>query len=121
MDPKQSRTFIAVTGLALIAGFFLPWISFGGLGASGWFFASHSSASAFIWLIPVGGIAMVATALTGSRYAKVTSAAVGLALVGYAVVKTVHSFFSTTGIGLWLVIAASLAALALPLITRPER
>jgi hypothetical protein len=121
MDPKQSRTFIAVAGLALLAGFFLPWISFGGLGASGWFFANNAGSSAFIWLVPVGGLAMFATAITGSRYAKATSAVVGLALVGYAVVKTVHSFFATTGIGLWLVIAAALAALALPLLTRAER
>src|SRR5688500_1891923 len=113
MDPKQNRTFIAVAGLALIAGFFLPWISFGGLGASGWFFATNGPWSAFIWLVPVGGLAMFLTAITGSKHARLTSGAVGLALVGYAVVKTVHSFFATTGIGLWLVIAAALAALAL--------
>lgn len=121
MEPKQSRTLIAVAGLVLLLGFFLPWISFGGLGVSGWYFASNAGASAFIWLVPVGGMAMLATALTGSRYARATSAVVGLALVGYAVVKTVHSFFATTGIGLWMVILGALAALALPLITRPER
>lgn len=121
MDPKHNRTLIAIAGVALVLGFFLPWISFGGLGASGWFFARNSSASAFIWLVPVGGLAMVGTAVTGSRHARLTSAAVGLALVGYAVVKTVYSFFATTGLGLWLVIGAALAALALPLLSRSER
>lgn len=121
MDPKQSRTLISIAGLVLVLGFFLPWLDFGGLGVSGWYFAKNSSMSSMIWLIPIGGIAMIATAMTGSRHARLVSAVVGLTLVGYAVVKTVHSFFATTGVGLWMVILAALGALAIPLLSRSEK
>lgn len=120
MDPKKSRTLITIAGLVLVLGFFLPWIDFGGFGVSGWGIARNTSMSSLIWLIPVGGLAMLATSLTGSRHARLTSVVVGLGLVGYAVIKTVHSFFATTGIGLWMIIAGALAALAIPLLSRSE-
>lgn len=126
MDPKTARTLIAATGAALLIGFFLPWVDIGfGPTISGYTVArATNSASVFssmLWLIPVGGLAMMVSALMGSRHARLLSVLVGLALVGYAVVKTVHAFFATTGFGLWVVIAASLGAILLPLLTRPER
>jgi hypothetical protein len=126
MNPKTSRTLIAVAGAALIIGFFLPWVDLGfGPTISGFNVVRAASGGSILhlmlWAIPIGGVAMVATAMTGSRHVRLTSAGVGVALVGYAVVKTVHAFFATTGLGLWLVIIAALAALSLPLISRPDR
>ncbi len=126
MNPKTARTLIAASGAALLIGFFLPWVDIGfGPTISGFGVARAANGasmfSAMLWLIPFGGLAMLASALAGSRHARLVSVLVGLSLVGYAVVKTVHAFFATTGLGLWVVIAASLAAIALPLLTRPER
>ena len=70
--------------------------------------------------LPQGG-QMIATAVTNNRHARLVSVLVGLGLVGYATVKTVYAFFATTGFGLWVVIAASLGALLLPLLQRRER
>lgn len=126
MDPKAARTLLLLTGAALLVGFFLPWVDLGfGPTISGFAVARHAPNGALfqtmLWAIPVGGLAMIVTAATGSRHARLTSVLVGLGLVGYGVVKTVHAFFATTGLGLWLVIIAALAAVAVPLLTRPER
>jgi hypothetical protein len=121
MNPKTARTMIAVTGAALLIGFFLPWIDIGfGPTISGYTVARAGQSASMFWLIPLGGIAMLVSALMGSRHARLISAVVGLSLVGYAVVKTVHAFFATTGFGLWVVIAASLGAILLPLLQRRE-
>lgn len=118
---KNQRTLITIAGAVLVLGFFLPWIDIGGFGISGWGFARNTAMSSFIWLVPIGGLAMLITGATGSKHARLTSAVVGASLVGYAVVKTVHSFFATTGIGLWMIIVGALAALAIPLLSRSER
>lgn len=125
MDPKTTRTLTAIAGAALFLGFFLPWVDIGfGPTISGYTVARASNSasmfSAMMWLIPLGGLAMVATAVTGSKHARMVSVLVGLGLVGYAAVKTVYAFFATTGFGLWVVIAASLGAILLPLLQRRE-
>src|SRR5687767_10041644 len=125
MDLKASRTLIAVTGAALFLGFFLPWVDIGfGPTISGYTVAratnSASMLSLMFWLIPLGGLAMIVTALSGSKHARLVSVLVGLGLVGYATVKTVYAFFATTGFGLWVVIAASLGAVLIPLLQRRE-
>ena len=126
MDPKNARTLLVLTGVALLVGFFLPWFDIGlGGGVSGFSAARRlptgASFTAMLWFVPLGGLAMIATAVSDLRYARLTSVLVGLALVGYAVVQTVRVFFATTGFGLWLVIVGSLAALLVPLLTRPAR
>lgn len=125
MHPKTTRTMIAVAGAALLLGFFLPWVDIGfGPTISGYTVAraAHSASlfSAMFWLIPLGGLAMLISSLIGSRHARLISCVVGLSLVGYAVVKTVHAFFATTGFGLWVVIAASLGAILVPLLQRRD-
>jgi hypothetical protein len=126
MDGKTARSTIALLGIALVAGFFLPWIDMGwGLRVSGMDAVRHGAGGSLFYLmmlvVPIGGAAMAFTALTGSKYVRLVSAVTGLSLVGYGVVKTVHAFFATTGFGLWLVIAASCAALIVPFAARPER
>lgn len=125
MHPKTARTMIAVAGAALLIGFFLPWVDVGfGPTISGYTVAravhSASTFSAMLWLIPLGGLAMLVSSLLGSRHARMISVLVGLGLVGYATIKTVHAFFATTGIGLWVVIAAAVGAILLPLLQRSE-
>jgi hypothetical protein len=121
MHPKTARSMIAVAGAALLIGFFLPWVDIGfGPTISGYTVARAGHGASTFWLIPIGGLAMLITALMGSRHARLVSCGVGLSLVGYAVVKTVYAFFATTGFGLWVVIAASLGAILLPLLQRRE-
>lgn len=124
MDRKTARSFLLLTGIALLAGFFLPWFDLGFAGVSGFQVAKNMPTgmtfTAMLWLVPLGGLAMILTAVNDSRYARLTSVLVGLALIGYAVVKTVHAFFATTGLGLWLVVVGALAAVMIPLLTRPE-
>lgn len=126
MDPKLARTLLVLTGAALVAGFFLPWFDLGfGGGFSGFQIAktmpSGASFTAMLWLLPIGGIAMMLTAINDSRYARLTAVLVGLALVGYAVVQAVRVFFATAGLGLWFVCVGALAAILVPLLTRAER
>lgn len=126
MDEKANRTAIGVTGLALLVGFFLPWIDFGfGPGVSGFTVVKNVSSTSLFHLmmlmVPLGGLAMAGCALLGSKHTRLVSAVVGLSLVGYGVVKTVHAFFATTGLGLWVVIAGSCAALLLPFLVRKSR
>ncbi len=126
MDEKANRTAIGITGLVLLAGFFLPWIDLGfGLGVSGFTVVKNLGSSSLfhlmMLLVPFGGLAMAVCAAMGSKHTRLVSAVVGLSLVGYGIVKTVHAFFATTGLGLWLVIAASAAALLLPFLLDKRR
>lgn len=122
MNAKSGRHWIAIVGVALVVGFFLPWVDIGwGPSVSG-LRISQAGQGFFSWLmlVPAGGALMALLALGGSKHARVVSALVGLGLVGYGVVKTVQTFFATTGFGLWLVIAAACAALVVPFMSKDD-
>jgi hypothetical protein len=125
MKASKVNALVVVAGLALVVGFFLPWIDLGiGPRASGLDVVRHATDSGFFrWMVlavPVLGLAMVLTGATGSRHARVVSLATGFVLVGYGVFKTVHTFFAVSGFGLWLVIAAGCAALVVPLLAAKQ-
>lgn len=123
MDRSYARWGIGLAGAALLIGFFLPWVDSGFGSASGFQIVRHTD-GASLWrlmvlLAPAGGLAMIAFAF-GDRWkqARIASLLTGGALVVYGVVQTIRSFFSLTGIGLWLVIAGALCAAVVPLLTR---
>ena len=126
MKASTVRMVTIVAGLALVVGFFLPWIDLGiGPNASGLDVVRHTNGASFFRLmvlaVPIGGVAMAFCAFTNSKYTKLVSVLTGLTLVGYGIAKIVQTFFAISGFGLWLVIAASFAALAVPLLADKER
>jgi hypothetical protein len=123
MNRKESLT-PALCGAALLVGFFLPWLDVGGMiSASGWdmFWGKGASWSTKLWLLgfPLAGIALIVTGLGGdARKAAGVAAASGGILIGWMLFRLAWGFFKTTGIGLWMVIAAAIVALIFGLATR---
>jgi hypothetical protein len=76
---------------------------------------------AMMALVPVFGLAMLASVFMSARAMRISSLVAGVSLVGYGVYKVVDTFLRVTGWGLWLVIAAALVALAAPLFLRAKR
>lgn len=116
MSPKTSRTVAAAAGLGLVVGFFLPVLDVGGMfRASGWDIVTSSNLSLWtrvLWaLIPIGGLALVGSATVDSKAQRPIAITMGLGILGYSLYKTVQVFLATTGLGLWLVLAAAVAAL----------
>jgi hypothetical protein len=124
MDKK--KLIVGSAGLALVAGFFLPWIDAGGpfrLSGFDALRATHgwSIPELMMIAVPLFGLAMMASVFASVRAMRLTSLAAGVSLVGYGVYKVVDTFLRVTGWGLWLVIAAALVALAAPLFLRAKR
>jgi hypothetical protein len=126
MRASKGQLFVGLAGVALVVGFFLPWLDVGGVfRASGFdaLRASHgwSLQDVMMLAIPVGGALMAILSVTKPAAARKVSLGVGLGLVGYGTVKTAQAFFLTTGWGLWIVMAAALVALVVPLFWRAKR
>ncbi len=124
------RIAAALAGVALLVGFFLPWldVGLGGVGqASGLDMVikaeGFSALRVALCLVPLAGAALLAAALKGGVLAARVSLVVGLALLGYGLYQVGKSFFAVTGLGLWLVIAATVVAVVAPLAggSRPAR
>src|SRR5207237_8715836 len=52
-------------GVALIASFFLPWVSSVGVSISGFELAKAGSSGSLVWLVPIAGIVMAAAGMMG--------------------------------------------------------
>lgn len=112
---KNANLVVALTGVALTVGFFLPIIDIGGLvRASGWDIVTSDGLSPWTrlaWLLlPAGGLAMAGAGLTGSKAARGISLGVGVGILGYAAWQTIRVFFATTGVGLWLILVGAIVA-----------
>ncbi len=122
MNPQTGRACLAGLGIALVVAFFLPF--FGGFSPFQivrYPYYVRTAITGFetaLLLMPVGGSLVLGTALGGSRYARVTAFAVGLALVAFGLYVFLRIFFAITGIGLWLGIVGALGALIVPLTFR---
>jgi hypothetical protein len=115
MNKKMLTMILAVV---LIAGFFLPYISFFGRGVSGFdLVKGGGKADVYILLLsPLAGIALLAGALNNGKYVPSRGILCILALVGilYLIIRSVieggdiGGMFKVLGIGYWLSLAAAL-------------
>jgi hypothetical protein len=116
MNKKMVTMILAVV---LIAGFFLPYISFLGRGISG-FDMVKGGGKADVYVLalsPLAGILLLAGALNNGKYILARGILGILALVGvlYLVVRSVieggdiGSMFKILGVGYWLSLVAALA------------
>ncbi len=117
MKNTRYNAAITLTGIALVAGFFLPWLSFGwfGLsGISGWDVVWHDEGDYLARLallsVPVLGSMMAFAGIARSRKAANLSVLVGMGILGYTFLKLAWAVLATTGIGLWLVLGGAAAA-----------
>jgi hypothetical protein len=129
---ERARAGIAVAGAGLVAGFFLPWISadfgVGTFNASAYQMVTHWGAfdaapfmTIMLVLVPVAGLAMLVTALTNSRLMRPISLLTGLGILGYGTFKLAQALFATSGWGIWIVVAAAVAAVVIPLASHAKK
>lgn len=120
---RGGRLAAGLAGAALLIGFLLPWLDVGGLfgatKASGLDMALEAKGVSVLRVVlvvvPVSGATLVAAALKGGVLAARVSLVVGLALLGFGIYQVGKSFLAVTGLGLWLVIGATLVAIVAPL------
>jgi hypothetical protein len=116
MVNQRGQFVIGVIGASLIAAFFLPWFTFGGLlGASGYDLVARAALPELtrlaVILCPLSGLALIASVFVGEKAAARTALAVGAGMLLYAAVQTLRIVIFTTGSGLWITVAAAGAAL----------
>jgi hypothetical protein len=125
MSRSTVRRAIFLSGLALVVGFFLPWLDLGGpFRASGfdavWNANGITAFRVMMLMVPIGGLAMMLSAAIQSRYARLISLGTGACLGAFGVYKALELFFRVTGWGLWIVLAAATVAVLAPLLVRPS-
>ncbi len=121
--PMVFRVLIGLTGLALLVGFFFPWIR-RELEANGEMVllsglsllqqdSLAGTPSMAVIVVPVLGTALAAIAFTGFRYTAYVSIGVSVLLFGYAAYVLFQLFVQHTGVGLWISTGAAFLALLL--------
>jgi len=120
---KRGQTALVVAGLALVVGFFLPWVDIGGMiTASGWTIVWRAEGATttriLLGFVPVIGALLALAGLTASRKTTGIALAAGGGILGYFVWSFARGFFATTGLGLWLVIAGAIVALGVGLASK---
>lgn len=129
--PWPSRVVYFFCGLAMTVGFFLPWVIAGttielsGMGlvfSGGELVRAISGAGRFLlFLVPLLGIGLSAGAITGHRLTS-WAAAIGAGfLLLFGAVNLILLFISSTGLGMWLVVFASLGALVMGMLSVGRR
>ena len=116
MTAKSASVIWVGAGIASIVAFFLPFLDLGGpITASGWdiLFAEHAPWSTRLALLalPLGGLSLCVAGATGSARARLAGFAFGAGVYGYLGYSMIRIFLATTGVGLWLTLAAAAAAL----------
>lgn len=126
------RVMIGFAGLALLVGFFLPWlnrqpqvaddaaipgamVAYTGLSLamSG---DLAGSPSMLLFLIPGLGIALSAIAFMGFKWSGQVAVGIAVALIGYALYVLLQMFVQHTGLGLWVVAGGTFVILLLGVI-----
>jgi len=121
--PIAFRALIGATGVALLVGFFFPWVRRELEGDQGPVILSGLSLlqqpdlagtpSIIVIVVPVLGTALAAIAFTGFRYTAYVSIGVSILLFGYAAYVFFQLFVQNTGLGLWISTGAAFLALLL--------
>lgn len=115
MNDKSAHWVLVAAGLASVVAFFLPFLDVGGIAtASGWeiLVADHVELTTRLALLalPLGGLALIAAGATRSAAARAIGIGLGVGVYGFLGVQMVRLFVATTGVGLWLTLAAAAVA-----------
>jgi hypothetical protein len=118
----MARSVLAIAGLGLVVGFFLPWIRLGDvLTLSGLGMALTGGEAietlagplrGVVLIVPIAGLVMLATAIRGSRAIGVTGLACGLLVFASGVLTLIRAFLDSTGAGMWVVVISAITATA---------
>jgi hypothetical protein len=129
--PLVRRVLLGVSGLAMLVGFFLPWLKVGTLltiSGFGLVFATGdvvnviSGASRFMLVVvPLLGFLLVLGALLGYRLTQWVALAGATAILGFGLARVLELFVTSTGLGMWLVIFSALSCLIVSLLTVGQR
>ena len=118
------RIVLGTAGLLLVVGFFLPWLKLEEIATVSGMqlviddnpviraLVGDDTQRWLLLLVPGFGLALTAVGFLGVRYSGHIAAVLGLLIVLYGLVTTIIFFFQKTGIGLWLILAGSLLAVA---------
>jgi hypothetical protein len=124
---QKTHSALTAVGIALVAGFFLPWIKLTWWdGISGFDMVWHGEGDYLSRLallcVPLMGAALIAAGVNRSRAAAGMGILSGLGILGYVIVKIAWGLLVTTGIGLWLVLGGAVAAAVVGLgASQPKR
>jgi hypothetical protein len=120
------RAIFGVCGAALLAGFFMPWFLAGALLSLSGFALVFSSGQMVGWLsganrfllfaVPLLGLLLVAGSIIGHRFTSWIAVGGSAAILLFGLYSLIRLFITTTGFGMWLVIAAALLSLCFGLI-----
>ena len=121
------RSLLGLAALVLLLGFFLPWITLGQVAALSGFGLLISSGEstqlfagpprALLFLVPLAAVALAACAYTGHRISTWVALIASFALLAYGAFTLIWLFIDTTGLGVWLVVAAALLTFAVSLVS----
>ena len=116
------RIALAAAGLGLVVGFFLPWIRLGDvLTLSGLTMALSGGEAiqtlagplrGIVFIVPIAGVIMLASAIRGTRALAMTALACGLLVFASGVITLIRAFLDSTGAGMWVVVISALTATA---------
>jgi hypothetical protein len=125
------RVAFTAAGLALLAGFFLPWVRVAGVAAISGLGLMGSEGAAvevvagshrfLLFAVPLFGVLLMAAGVTGHRAGRWVAVTAGVVVIGGGIATLVVMFFRTTGSGMWLVLFGALAALVTGLLTIQHR
>ncbi len=123
MTRTSTNKILTGVGIAAVVAFFLPFLDIGGLiSASGWDVLTSEglpwTTRLVLLALPVGGLALIVAGATGSKNARLFGLAFGGGVYGYLGYQVVKAFFATTGIGLWITLAAAAVALGTALFAK---
>jgi hypothetical protein len=120
------RILLGACGVALIAGFFMRWLTLGDMVSvsgfslivtQGEMVSLLSGSHRFLlFAVPVFGILLVVAGAIGHRFGLWVALVTGVTVLGFGAFTLIRLFIESTGAGLWIVVGASLLALSLSLI-----
>ena len=118
--PIVFRALMGFAGLALLVGFFFPWVRNVGEvdgGQSGLALLTGATLGGAppvsVVIVPVLGALLSVTAFMGFRYAAYIAIGVGIVLFGYAAYVFFLLFIAHTAVGLWITTGSAFVTLLL--------
>jgi hypothetical protein len=119
--PFLSRVLLGATGAGLLLGFFLPWVKLGTMVSLSGLNLALTGGQAIeslsgpfgliVFVVPLAGVALLFGAVRGYRRLEWLGLVSGCIIFGVGIFTLVRVFLGSTGMGMWLVAAASMAAI----------